>query len=236
MQFIHQAFDILHHLDVHLDNWAATLGVWFYVLLFAIIFSETGFVVAPFLPGDSLLFLLGVMTMAAGAHVNVFMLGIILSIAAILGDGVNYWIGLKIGPKVFKSENSRLLNKKHLMRAHEFYETYGGKTIILARFVPIVRTFAPFVAGIGKMTYSHFAAFNVIGGIVWVFGFLFAGRMFGNVQFVKKHIELVSLMIVLISILPAIIEILRGRAESKRRGFDPITPTQTSDLPTSKLA
>ncbi len=235
MHLIHQTLDILHHLDVYLDKGAASMGVWFFVVLFAVIFCETGLVVTPFLPGDSLLFLLGIMTVAADSHVNLVTVGVLLSIAAILGDSVNYWIGCKIGPKIFKSESSRLLNKKHLLRAHEFYETYGGKTIILARFVPIVRTFAPFVAGIGKMTYSHFAAFNVIGAIVWVFGFLFAGRMFGNVDFVKKHIELVSLAIVFISILPAIVEIMRGRAESKRKGFEAISTPQGTEISASKV-
>ena len=198
--------DILFHLDKHLDWVIRTYGVWTYAILFLIIFCETGLVLTPFLPGDSLLFAAG--TFVALGSLEMGLVTVLLSLAAIAGDTVNYWVGHAMGPKVFTRENSRLLNKEHLERTHRFYQRYGGKTIILARFIPIIRTFAPFVAGIGAMAYKRFIAFNVIGGIAWVFLFVLSGYYFGNISFVRNNFIFVILVIILISILPLIIELL----------------------------
>jgi membrane-associated protein len=199
-----------------------------YTVLFLIIFAETGLVVTPFLPGDSLLFAVGAVTASAGSPIKLGTIAVLLVLAAILGDAVNYAAGYFIGPRVFTSEKSRLLNKKHLMRAHEFYEKYGGLTIILARFMPIVRTFAPFVAGIGKMSYPRFAVYNVFGGAVWVLSFLVAGWWFGGLETVQKNFHLVIGAIIVISVLPPIVEALRVRlAPSRSPGGTkgrPITP------------
>lgn len=211
MEFLQHAIDIFLHLDTHLNDLATALGPWLYVLLFAIIFAETGLVVTPFLPGDSLLFAVGALAAIDGSPINVALIIVLLIIAAVLGDAVNYAIGLRIGPRVFTSETSRLLNKEHLMRTHRFYEKYGGKTIILARFMPIVRTFAPFVAGIGKMSYAHFAAYNVVGAIVWVMSFILAGYYFGNVPVVKQNFHIVIVAIIVISAMPPVIELIRAR-------------------------
>ncbi len=195
----------------YLNTLAASTGPWMYVLLFAIIFAETGLVVTPFLPGDSLLFAVGALAAAENSPINLYFTAGLLIVAAILGDAVNYAIGLKLGPRVFRSESSWLLNKKHLLEAQKFYDKYGGKTIIIARFVPIVRTFAPFVAGIGKMSYTRFAIFNVVGGVTWILVFLLAGRLFGEVPFVKKNFEVVAVAIVAISVLPIVFEVIRAR-------------------------
>ena len=211
MELIQHAIDIFLHLDTHLNDLATALGPWLYILLFAIIFAETGLVVTPFLPGDSLLFAIGALAAIDGSPIHVGFAIVLLSIAAVLGDAVNYGIGYRVGPKVFTSETSRLLNKEHLVRTQRFYEKYGGKTIILARFMPIVRTFAPFVAGIGKMTYGHFAAYNVVGGVVWVTAFTLAGYFFGNVPVVKGNFHFVIVAIIVISVMPPIIEFLRAR-------------------------
>jgi membrane-associated protein len=192
------------HLDRVLNDVAARLGPWLYVLTFAIIFCETGLVVTPILPGDSLLFALGALAATAGSPINVVLLMMLLIIAAILGDAVNYSIGYFIGPKVFTRESSWLLNKKHLLYAEDFYERYGSMTIFVCRFIPIVRTFGPFVAGIGKMRYPKFAAYNVIGGIVWVCVFTLLGFWFGNQPFVKENFTWVMVAIVLISVLPMV--------------------------------
>jgi membrane-associated protein len=213
-----QIIDLFLHLDRHLNEWAADLGPWLYLLLFAIVFCETGLVVTPFLPGDSLLFAVGALAAAEGSALDVKLLAFLLIAAAIAGDAVNYAIGFRLGPKVFAREDSRLLNKKHLLRTQRFYEKHGGKTIILARFVPIVRTFAPFVAGIGRMRYPRFAAFNVIGGVAWVLIFLLGGYYFGNLEPVKENFHYVIVAIVLISLLPIVIEYLRARAEARRAG------------------
>jgi len=170
-------------------------------------------VVTPFLPGDSLLFAVG--AFAARGSLGLPAALLILAAAAILGDTANYWIGAVVGPKVFHQENVRFLNKKHLERTHEFYERYGGKTIIIARFVPIVRTFAPFVAGIGKMTYGRFLSYNVIGGVAWVLGFVMAGFWFGNIPVVKRNFTFVVFAIIIISVMPAVIEVIRQRARAK---------------------
>ncbi|MBP1629085.1 MAG: DedA protein, partial [Holophagaceae bacterium] len=171
-------------------------------------------VILPFLPGDSLLFAIGALGAIPGSPLNLWLVGLLLVVAAVLGDAVNYSIGARLGPAVFHSEGSRWLNKKHLMAAHEFYEKYGGKTIILARFVPIVRTFAPFVAGIGKMTYSHFALYNISGAVLWVGLVMAAGRVFGGIPWVKAHFEAVLVAIIVISVLPAVIEYFRSRRKA----------------------
>jgi membrane-associated protein len=212
METIQFFIDILLHLDKHLDWVIRTYGAWTYGILFLIIFCETGLVITPFLPGDSLLFAAG--TFVAMGSLNMAGITGLLSLAAIAGDTVNYWIGHTMGPKVFAREDSRLLNKEHLERTHRFYQKYGGKTIILARFIPIIRTFAPFVAGVGTMTYGRFIAFNVIGGIAWIFSFVLAGYYFGNIRFVRDNFFLVILAIILISVLPVVIELLRHRDPS----------------------
>ncbi len=207
MDWILQGLEIIRHLDVYLNQLASNLGPAFYVVLFLVIFAETGLVVTPFLPGDSLLFALGALTATSGSNLSLTLLLVLLLAAAVLGDAVNYAIGLRLGPAVFRSESSWLLNKKHLLRAQEFYEKYGSKTIILARFVPIVRTFAPFVAGIGKMRYSKFFVYNVVGGLAWVAGCLFAGYFFGGLSWVKKNFEVVVLGIIFVSVLPMAVEL-----------------------------
>lgn len=209
MELIKALVEILMHLDTHLDLVIRSYGTWTYGILFLIIFLETGLVVTPFLPGDSLLFAGG--TFAALGSLDAKWLVISLSIAAIAGDTVNYWIGHAVGPKVFTKEKSRFLNKEHLYRTHRFYEKYGGKTIILARFIPIIRTFAPFVAGIGSMTYRRFIIYNVFGGIAWVVMFVLGGYLFGNIPVVKQNFSLVIFAIIFLSILPGIIEFLRHR-------------------------
>jgi membrane-associated protein len=211
MEFIGKLVDLFLHLDQHLNDVIGQYGSWTYLILFLIVFCETGLVVTPFLPGDSLLFAAG--AFAALGSLNVFWLFALLSIAAIAGDTVNYWIGHWVGPKVFHRENVRFLNRKHLERTHAFYERYGGKTIIIARFVPIVRTFAPFVAGIGRMSYWRFIAYNVIGGVAWVAICVFAGYFFGNLAIVKKNFSIVIIAIVLISTLPMLVEYLRHRMQ-----------------------
>jgi membrane-associated protein len=214
MEFIQHLVDIFLHLDVHLNDLAASLGPWLYVLLFLIVFAETGLVVTPFLPGDSLLFAIGALASREGSPINVGLAVVLLAIAAVLGDAVNYAIGYRVGPRVFVSETSRLLNKEHLVRTQRFYEKYGGKTIILARFMPVVRTFAPFVAGIGRMRYAQFAAYNVVGGVVWVAAFTLAGYYFGEVPVVKRNFHYVIVAIIVISTLPPVIEFLRARRGS----------------------
>lgn len=204
--------DILINLDKHISLVLQTFGVWTYLIVFLIIFCETGLVVTPILPGDSLLFGLG--TFAARGDLDVVYLLILLSIAAIAGDTVNYAIGKYTGPKVFTQNDSRFFNKKHLERAHNFYEKYGGITIIIARFMPIIRTFAPFVAGIGSMTYWRFLSYNIIGGILWIVSLIMGGYFFGNLPFVKKNFTFVIIAIVIISVLPGIIEYLRHRKEN----------------------
>jgi membrane-associated protein len=210
-----ELIDVLLHLDKHLNEWAGQLGPWLYAVLFAIIFAETGLVITPFLPGDSLLFAVGALAATAGSPIDVTLVIVLLTIAAIVGDAVNYAIGRRIGPKIFSRESSRFLNKEHLLRAHRFYEKHGGKTIIIARFIPIIRTFAPFVAGIGQMGYRRFAMFNVVGGVVWVVGFTLLGYWFGNLPWVKRNFTIVILAIIVISVMPAVIEFWRARRHAK---------------------
>jgi membrane-associated protein len=213
MEFIKNVIDFVLHLDVHLSGLIQTYGLWTYLILFAVIFCETGLVVTPFLPGDSLIFAAG--TFAARGDLKVVVLFLILAAAAVIGDTVNYWVGKIIGPKVFQKENSRIFKKRYLERTHEFYEKYGAETIIIARFVPIVRTFAPFVAGIGRMTYGKFLSYNVIGGVAWVALFTFGGYFFGNIYFVKKNFSLVIIAIILLSLVPVLYEFLKHR---KKKG------------------
>ena len=201
--------DFVLHMDRYLGQIVTDTGMWTYVILFVVIFIETGLVVTPFLPGDSILFAAGALIAAQGV-LDVKVLYLLMVLAAVLGDTANYWIGHFIGPRVFH-ENSRWLKKEYLDRTHDFYEKHGGKTIFLARFIPIIRTFAPFVAGVGDMTYWHFISYNVVGGILWPALFLFGGYYFGNIPFIKNHFSLVVIAIVLISLLPAVIEVLRSR-------------------------
>ncbi len=213
MEIISELVDFILHLDVHLNTIIKNFGIWTYLILFLIIFLETGVVVTPFLPGDSLLFAAG--SFAALGSLNVFALFILLTLAAILGDTLNYWIGHFIGPRAF-SGNTRFLKKEYLDRTHVFYEKYGGKTIILARFIPIIRTFAPFVAGIGAMDYPHFFFFNVIGAVLWVSIFTFGGYFFGNLPFVRDNFTIVIMVIILISVLPGVFEFLREKFKSRK--------------------
>jgi membrane-associated protein len=208
MEFIKDLIDLFLHLDKHLNEIIIQYGTLTYAILFLVIFAETGFVFTPFLPGDSLLFAAG--TFAAIGSFNVNILFIILTAAAILGDTVNYWIGHYLGLKLFE-KNNRFLKKEYLDRTHKFYEKHGGKTIILARFIPIVRTFAPFVAGVGAMTYIKFISYNILGGIAWCALFIYGGYFFGNLSFVKNNFSLVIMAIIVISVLPMFIEYMRHR-------------------------
>ncbi|MFA5500641.1 MAG: DedA family protein [Candidatus Omnitrophota bacterium] len=201
--------DIILHFDKYLYTMLQQLGAWSYVLLFVIIFAETGFVITPFLPGDSLLFVVG--TLAASSYLNITLLFVILVVAAVAGDSINYAIGKYFGNHILLKFEGRFIKREHIEKTHRFYEKYGGKTIILARFVPIVRTFAPFVAGIGSMTYSHFFIYNVVGGILWVSVFVLGGYFFGNIPLVQKNFSIVVFVIVILSILPAVIEVIRHR-------------------------
>jgi membrane-associated protein len=214
MGFIPDALDFVLHLDKHLFDLCTQYGTWVYAILFLIIFCETGLVVTPFLPGDSLLFAVG--SLAAISALDLTTSILLLTAAAILGDTVNYWVGDFVGPKVFQREDSRLLNKEYLNRTHRFYEKHGGKTIIIARFLPIIRTFAPFVAGIGSMTYRRFILFNVVGGAAWVLLFVFAGFFFGSVPFIKNNFSLVIIALILIPGIPAVVEVIR--VQLKKRG------------------
>jgi membrane-associated protein len=218
MEMFTALIDIFLHIDRHLSEIIQNYGLWTYLILFTIIFLETGLVVTPFLPGDSLLFAAG--TFAALGALDMMWLFVLLSIAAIAGDTVNYWIGSYTGPKIFHKDKVRFLNKEYLDRTHQFYEKYGGKTIIIARFIPIIRTFAPFVAGIGSMTYWRFISYNVIGGVAWIVLCTLAGYFFGNLPIVKENFSLVILAIIIISILPGIIEYMRHRLTPAPVGKD----------------
>jgi membrane-associated protein len=211
MDALFQLVDVFLHLDAHLTEWASTLGPWLYAVLFLIVFCETGLVVTPFLPGDSLLFAAGALCALEGSPLALGPLAALLIAAAVTGDALNYSIGHYVGPAVFTSERSRLLNREHLIRTHRFYERHGGKTIFLARFVPIVRTFAPFVAGIGRMRYAYFASYNVTGALAWVLSFLLAGYWFGQLPAVKRNFHIVIVAIIVISVMPMVFEYLRAR-------------------------
>ena len=209
MELAAWAWDLAVHLDVHLAAFVAQHGVWVYALLFAIVFCETGLVVTPFLPGDSLLFVVG--AVAAVGNMDIFLVMAVLVAAALCGDNVNYWVGRWVGPKVFHYEQSRWFNPRHLARTHEFYERHGGKTIIIARFMPIVRTYVPFVAGLGAMPYARYLAFCVAGALLWVGSLCLAGYFFGNIPVVKANLTLVIIAIVVLSISPGLFAWLRSR-------------------------
>ena len=216
MEFLAGFVDIVLHLDRHLQWLVANYGPWIYAILFAIVFCETGLVVTPFLPGDSLLFVAG--TLAAAGDMYIHGLFAALAAASFLGDNTNYWIGRYVGPRVFTREGSRLLNPDHLARTQRFYDRYGAKTVFFARFVPIIRTFAPFVAGIGRMHYPRFLFFSFSGSIAWVGSLAYAGYFFGNVPLVKQNLSLAIVIIILLSITPGIVEYLRHRRKTQDSG------------------
>jgi membrane-associated protein len=209
MHYLNEIIELFLHLDKHLSAVISQFGPWVYGLLFLVIFAETGLVVTPFLPGDSLLFVVG--TFAAVGNLNAWWLFALLSLAAIIGDGVNYAIGGFLGPKVFQKENSRFFKKEYLDKTHRFYEKYGAITIVLARFVPIVRTFAPFVAGVGKMGYPRFATYNILGGVLWVGIFVWSGYFLGNIPFIKNNFSLAIIIIIVVSTVPVAIELWKHR-------------------------
>jgi len=208
---IKHLIDFILHIDLHLKEIVAHYGLWTYALLALIVFAETGLVVTPFLPGDSLLFAAGALASPVESQLNIHLLAFVLFVCALAGDSVNYWIGSRLGPAVFTREDGVFLRKKHLHRAHAFFERYGGRAIILARFVPIARTFVPFVAGVGSMRYRHFMAYNVIGGFVWVYFFTYAGFFFGAYPLIQDNFKLVILAIIVLSIVPMLVEIVRAR-------------------------
>ena len=216
MEFFSFIIDFILHIDQHLTELAAQYGVWIYGILFLIIFCETGLVVMPLLPGDSLLFAAG--SIAAIGEMNIHLMVVLLIIAAILGDAVNFMVGKFFGEKLFANPNSKIFKQSHLQKTQQFYAKHGGKTIILARFIPIVRTFAPFVAGMGHMTYHHFLAYNVIGGVLWVTIFSYLGYFFGNLPIVKDNLSLVLIAIIVLSVLPGIVEIIRHKRAAKKAG------------------
>lgn len=220
--------DLILHLDRHLAELSASLGGWMYVILFAVIFCETGLIITPFLPGDSLLFAVGALVALPESHLDLGLMFCLLTVAAVIGDAVNYAAGRAIGPRVFHSESSKLLNRQHLLRAEQFYAKYGGKAVFLARFLPIFRTFAPFVAGVGKMSYPRFWAFNVVGAVCWVGLFLLGGYMFGNVGVVKRNFHLVILGIVFVSTIPVAVEWFRARREIRQQAAiaEPSSPAE----------
>jgi membrane-associated protein len=213
MDWILRIVDFVLHVDTYLNDFITRYGAWTYGLLFLIIFMETGFVITPFLPGDSLIF--AAATFAARGSLNPWLLFLLLSIAAVGGDSTNYWIGHGIGAKAYTGE-VKWIKKEYMERTHAFFQKHGGKTIFLARFVPIIRTFAPFVAGVSKMSYGYFFTWNIIGGITWVATFTLLGYFFGNIPFVQNNFELVIIAIVLISLVPAVVEGLKARKELKK--------------------
>jgi membrane-associated protein len=215
MESIGLLISFILHIDQHLQTLCANYGLWVYAILFVIVFCETGLVVTPFLPGDSLLFAVG--SLAAIGALDVTLGMILLAGAAIAGDTVNYWAGNYVGPKVFYEAHSRFLNKEYLRRTHAFYERHGGKTIIIARFLPIIRTFAPFVAGIGSMTYSRFLVFNVAGGVLWVSLLVLGGYLFGNIPFIKRNFSLVILALIIIPGLPSLVEFIRIQVRRRKQ-------------------
>ncbi|TLD41091.1 MAG: DedA protein [Candidatus Jettenia ecosi] len=213
MEWLEYLMHFVLHLDKHLYELVTTYGIWVHVLLFLIVFAETGFVATPFLPGDSLLFAAG--AIAATGALHVYALIAILAVAAILGDTVNYWIGYYIGPKIFRKQKSLFFNPEYLERTYRFFEKHGGKTIVIARFIPIIRTFAPFIAGIGHMSYLRFALYNILGAVFWVPVFIYAGYFLGNIHFIKQHFSLMIIAIIIVSMIPAVFEYLRHRQAKK---------------------
>lgn len=209
--YILKFFDIILHLDLHLSEWTLFFGPWIYFILFLIVFAETGLVVTPFLPGDSLLFATGAIATLPQSPYNVHAMALLLFLAGVLGDFVNYSIGKRLGPKIFKREDSFFLNKDHLIKTQEFYHKHGSKTIIIARFAPIIRTFAPFVAGIGKMNYSRFVVYNALGSFLWVYSFTYAGYFFGNIPSVKRNFHVIIFALIGLSFFPVLIGWLQSR-------------------------
>jgi len=209
---VHSILDVVLHLDKYVDGWAAAFGPWLYLVLFVVVFCETGLVVTPFLPGDSLLFAVGAVAAHADSGVNVAVVVAVLCAAAVIGDAANYKIGSLIGVRAFAGE-FRFINRKHLDRTKDFYDRHGGKAIVIARFAPILRTFAPFVAGFAMMPYKRFLKFNVVGGVLWVSSFIVAGYAFGNIPAVKQQFHLVIIAIIVISLIPAVVEAMRARAQ-----------------------
>jgi membrane-associated protein len=209
MQLITGLLDLLLHLDKHLDQLAGQLGGWTYLVLFLIVFAESGIILTPFLPGDALLFALGALT-ATTTHFNLFLILVLLAIAALCGYFFNYWVGEKLGATLFKDQNSKIFRRKYLDQTHAFYERYGAKTILIARYLPVIRTFAPFVAGMAQMNYSRFAVYTVLGGVVWVFVVVLAGHFFGGLPYVQHNFSVVILAIIVVSMIPTGIEIVKA--------------------------
>jgi membrane-associated protein len=218
MELLLYFWDLLVHLDKHLASLLAQHGVWVYLILFLIVFCETGLVVTPFLPGDSLLFIAGALTAtgSGAGQLDLFMLNILLVAAAVLGNTTNYWIGRYFGPKVFGWEDTRFFNRRAFDKAHAFYERHGGKTIVLTRFLPILRTFAPFVAGVAQMTHARFQSYNVAGGLLWVVSLTLAGYLFGNIPWVKNNLTLIILALIIVPGLPALVVAIRTWHEQRR--------------------
>jgi membrane-associated protein len=215
MEWLAKFINIILHLNLYIGQLADSYGPWIYALLFVVIFSETGLVVTPFLPGDALLFAVGTLT-ASNGPLNLPLILVLLTVAGILGHTTNYWIGNKIGRKLFSNPQSRIFRQKHLEQTHAFFDRHGAKTIMLSRFIPLIRTFAPFVAGMGSMSYRKFFAYNVIGAFLWVFGVVFLGHFFGNIPYVQKNFSLVILAIIIVSMIPPSVEIVRGWVSQKR--------------------
>ncbi|QKJ87962.1 DedA family protein [Paramixta manurensis] len=216
MDLIRFVVDFILHIDVHMAQLVAQYGVWVYAILFLILFCETGLVVTPFLPGDSLLFVAGALAALPGNDLNVHLVVALMALAAILGDAVNYTIGRLFGERLFSNPNSKIFRRSYLDKTHAFYQRHGGKTIILARFVPIVRTFAPFVAGMGHMSYRYFALYNVTGGLLWVLLFSYCGYFFGNLPVVQENLKLLIVAIIVVSILPGVVEFWRHRRAARQ--------------------
>jgi len=217
MDFIHFIIDFILHIDAHLAELVAEYGIWVYAILFLILFCETGLIVTPFLPGDSLLFVAGAIASLPTNDLNVHVMVVLMVIAAVVGDAVNYTIGRLFGEKLFSNPNSKIFRRSYLDKTHAFYERHGGKTIILARFVPIVRTFAPFVAGMGHMSYRRFALYNVTGALVWVLLFTYAGYLFGNLPVIQENLKLLIVGIIVLSILPGVIEVIRHKRAAAKQ-------------------
>ncbi|EPE7165316.1 DedA family protein [Cronobacter sakazakii] len=217
MDIIRFLIDFILHIDVHLAELVAQYGIWVYAILFLILFCETGLVVTPFLPGDSLLFVAGALSSLPSNDLNVHLMALLMVIAAILGDAVNYIIGRLFGARLFSNPDSKIFRQSYLDKTHAFYERHGGKTIILARFVPIVRTFAPFVAGMGHMSYRHFALYNVVGALLWVLLFTYAGYFFGAMPFIQDNLKLLIVAIIVFSVLPGVYEVVRHKRAAARQ-------------------
>jgi membrane-associated protein len=215
MEWLVKFVNIILHLNLYIGQMADSYGPWIYALLFLVIFAETGLVVTPFLPGDALLFAVGTLTTTSGP-LSLPLILVLLTVAGILGHTTNYWIGNRIGKKLYSNSKSRIFRQKHLEQTHAFYARHGAKTIMLSRFIPLIRTFAPFVAGMGSMSYRHFFVYNVIGAFVWVFGVVLLGHFFGNIPYVQKNFSLVILAIIVVSMIPPTVEVLRGWRSQKQ--------------------